>query len=144
MNDRQFPEIIDMLLAFVERLPNPPKDQIKKEVMKIKALLFDSRPPRVMVVGRRGAGKSSLVNAIFGEKVAETGAVLSQTGTAQWRVYTGVHGQMHILDTRGIGDRSRPESANFADAIEEIKAEIDKECPDTILFLCKAKEVDAH
>lgn len=112
--------------------------------MKIKELLFESRPPRIMIVGRRGAGKSSLINAIFGEKVADTGAVLSKTGTAEWRVYSGPHGEMHILDTRGIGDRSKPEFANFEESIDEIKNEITKECPDAILFLCKAKEVDAH
>lgn len=144
MDEQNISQVINILLAFIERLPNPPRDQIQGELMKIKELLFESRPPHIMVVGRRGAGKSSLVNAIFGEKVAETGAVLSQTGAAEWRVYTGAHGQMHILDTRGIGDRSKPESANFAEAIDEITSEVARVCPDALLFLCKAKEVDAH
>jgi uncharacterized protein (DUF697 family) len=51
---------------------------------------------------------------------------------------------MRILDTRGLGDRTRPESANFKNAIDEIEAAVADECPDAILFLCKAKEVDAQ
>jgi len=139
-----FNEILEILLKVIDRLPDPPREKVKKELNIIKELLMDNRAPRILILGRRGAGKSSLINAIFNEPVAKIGSVLSETGKAEWHAFENDKGAIDILDTRGIGDRSRPESANFTNAIEDIKAEIKVNCPDAVLFLCKAKEVDAH
>ena len=105
---------------------------------------MESRPPQLMILGRRGAGKSSLINAICDERVAETGAVLSKTGKPIWYSAKTIKGELRILDTRGLGDVTRPESANFHDCLDEIKAAVESEMPDAILFLCKAKEVDSR
>lgn len=144
MNDNRFNELVDRVLSVIEHLPDPPRERIKREFTKIKEMIMENRPPRIMIIGRRGAGKSSLINAIFQDKVAEIGAVLSQTGKAEWYTLENTKGAIHILDTRGIGDLTKPESANFEDGIDDIKDQIKKEYPDAILFLCKAKEVDAH
>jgi len=105
---------------------------------------MEARPPKLMVVGRRGAGKSSLVNAIVGEQVAAVGSVLAQTGALQWYAYATARGELRLLDTRGLGDSSRPEAANFRSALAEIAAALNREAPDSLLFLCKAKEVDSR
>ena len=105
---------------------------------------MDARPPKLMILGRRGAGKSSLINAIFGEPMAAVGSVLSETGRPTWYSYYGRRGDMKILDTRGLGDRTRPEAANFQDALDDIRSGLVDEWPDAILFLCKAKDVDSH
>jgi len=144
MSDDNVREVIELVLKAVDKLPDPPRESIKREFLKVKEIIMDNRPPRIMIIGRRGAGKSSLINAIFRTRVAETGSVLSKTGKAEWHTFENTKGAMRILDTRGIGDRTKPESANFEHAIDEIKEETSKECPDAILFLCKAKEVDAH
>lgn len=138
-------EIVNVILKAIDHIPtNPPRDQVRAEFMKIKELIADSRPPRIVILGRRGAGKSSIVNAIFKDRVAKVGSVLSETGKPEWHDYSNEKGTLHILDTRGLGDRTKPESANFSESIDEIKEEIKPLCPDAILFLCKAKEVDAH
>jgi predicted GTPase/uncharacterized protein (DUF697 family) len=137
-------EIVELVMKAIERLPNPPRERIKKELLKIKEMIMDNRPPRILILGRRGAGKSSLINALFKEKVANVGSVLSETGKAEWHTFKNSKGSIRILDTRGMGDRTKPESANFKEAIEDIKSEIKSICPDAVLFLCKAKEVDAH
>ncbi|MBP7962383.1 MAG: 50S ribosome-binding GTPase [Caldilineaceae bacterium] len=105
---------------------------------------MENRPPRILILGRRGAGKSSLINAIFAERVATVGSVLSETGAAVWHTLENTKGALRILDTRGLGDLSKPQSASFAESIEEIRQGIEAVCPDAILFMCKAKEVDAH
>ena len=144
MSDEIINQIMDFIMEATNRLPDPPRERIKKELLKTKELLMNNRPPRILILGRRGAGKSSLINAIFNDKVADIGSVLSETGKAKWYPLKNSKGSLHILDTRGMGDRTKPESANFEEAIDDIKSEVENICPDAVLFLCKAKEVDAH
>jgi len=144
MGNDNFKSIIEMIMNAVEKLPNPPRESLKKEMQTINEIIMENRAPKLMIIGRRGAGKSSLINAIFKEKVTSVGSVFSETGKAQWHTYKNIKGGIDILDTRGIGDETKPESANFENAIDEIKDAINQSCPDAILFLCKAKEIDAH
>lgn len=144
MNDENFNNIVKLLTMGVERLPDPPRERIRKELGKIKRMIMENRAPRILIIGRRGAGKSSLINAIFNQKVANVGSVLSETGKAEWHKFENAKGAIDILDTRGMGDATKPESANFEEAIDDIKSGIKQLCPDAILFLCKAKDVDAH
>ena len=136
--------VSDLAERAIDKIPGPQGGATKNELLILKELLMDARPPKLMILGRRGAGKSSLVNAIFGERVAAVGSVLSETGRPTWYSYRGPRGEMKILDTRGLGDRTRPEAANFQDALDEIRAVLVEEHPDAILFLCKAKDVDSH
>src|SRR5690625_7942025 len=64
---------------------------------------------RIAVVGRRGAGKSSLINAIFGEDRAEVGDYKSQTGSGKWYLFENDLGGIDILDTLGLGESHQPE-----------------------------------
>lgn len=144
MSNENLKDIVEQIMKAVERLPDPPRERIKKELKKIKEMIMDNRPPRIVILGRRGAGKSSLINALFNEKVANVGSVLSETGKAEWHTFENSKGSIEILDTRGLGDRTKPESANFEEAIDDIKKEVKRIRPDAVLFLCKAKEVDAH
>jgi uncharacterized protein len=136
--------VSDLAERAIDKIPGPQGGATKNELLILKELLMDARAPKLMILGRRGAGKSSLVNAIFGERVAAVGSVLSETGRPTWYSYQGPRGEMKILDTRGLGDRTRPEAANFQDSLDEIRAVLVEEHPDAILFLCKAKDVDSH
>ncbi len=145
MNDSdRLKDLISIIEEAIRLLPDTSRNRLLHELRTIQDLIMNARPPKILILGRRGAGKSSLVNAIFGEKVAEVGAVVSETSVGQWYRYQSSRGSLEMLDTRGLGDRTRPEAAHFENTLEEIKAGLRSEYPDAILFLCKAKEVDAR
>lgn len=138
------PSVSELIERALERIPAAHREPVEGSFRTLKEMLMESRAPKLMIVGRRGAGKSSLINAICGQRVAAVGSVLSTTGQPTWYVARSPHGDLRVLDTRGMGDRTQPESANFRSALDEIRAALAKDFPDAILFLIKAKEVDAH
>lgn len=118
------------------------KSKIKDEIKGLQSFVVGARPARIAIVGRRGAGKSSLINAFFGEEKAEVGDYKSQTGRGKWYLFENDLGGIDILDTRGLGESHLPEEAIAQETpLEELKNAISDKCPDVVLFLCKGKEV---
>lgn len=52
------------------------------------------------VFGKTGVGKSTLINAVFGEEVAATG--VGAPITKESHLYAGVRGTLGLIDTRGV------------------------------------------
>ncbi|ORX56039.1 hypothetical protein BCR36DRAFT_281237 [Piromyces finnis] len=109
------------------------------------SLLNEDRYPLIALIGRRGSGKSSFVNAIIGKKVAELGNICSQTGKANFLSYRGNNNSgIDILDTRGINEGQKPqEEDQYETPVESIVAALTKYPVDCILYLHKAKELDS-
>ena len=143
----QMEDLFQFILENVNqsKIPKKNKQQIKGEVMGLQQFVVGARPARMAIVGRRGAGKSSLINAIFGDEKAEVGDYKSQTGSGKWYLFENELGGIDILDTRGLGETHQPEeAAKAANPLEEVKQSIRTKCPDVILFLCKGKEAGAR
>lgn len=134
---------VEELLRFLP-LPDATVKDLRQKIALLRTILLEQRPPAFVLVGRRGAGKSSLVNALFGAKVAEVGHVKSQTGQGKWFDYRSERGAISVLDTRGIQEGSRPTEDDPAkDAVASILAPLRRKVPDVILFLVKATEADS-
>jgi len=134
---------VEEMLQFLP-LPAATVSDIRTKIALLRTILLEQRAPAFALVGRRGAGKSSMVNALFGAKVAEVGHVKSQTGRGKWFDYTSDRGTLTVLDTRGIQEGSKPnEEDNARDAISSIVVELKRKVPDVILFLVKATEADS-
>jgi predicted GTPase len=137
-------ETVRRLEELLDRVPDPLARDIRQKISHLRALLLEQRSPNLVLVGRRGAGKSSLVNAFFGARVAEVGHVKAQTGQGRWFDVQGQLGTLSILDTRGFQEGSRPDEADAADTpLDSILAEVRRKAPDALLFLIKATEVDS-
>ncbi|KFA93160.1 GTPase family protein [Archangium violaceum] len=137
-------ETVRRLEEMLDRVPDPLARDIRQKITHLRALLLEQRSPNLVLVGRRGAGKSSLINAFFGARVAEVGHVKSQTGQGRWFDVQGELGTLSILDTRGLQEGSRPKEADAAATpFDSILAEVRRKAPDALLFLIKASEVDS-
>lgn len=136
---------------FIDKLP----DVIPKEVKNlIKDQILDNddlknlmegidkkRPPRFMLVGRTGVGKSSLINAICGLYTAKVSDV--EIGTREIEKFQSKEGNrvlLEILDTRGIGESLTVEKGNEAETV--LKKEMVEFRPDAILFVLKCESRD--
>lgn len=136
--------VLQQIEKMIELSDIPFAEQLKDEIGEIRRLLTEHRPPRLALVGRRGAGKSSLINALFGEYVAEVGHEGAMTGEATWWDYEGERGAIEVLDTRGFQEGSSPDQEDSADSAEaSIKRALADRRADAIVFLVKATEVDA-
>ncbi len=137
-------EQAERLEGLLDRVPEPMARQLRERIGELRELLLEQRPPRFALIGRRGAGKSSLINAFFGHAVAEVGHEKATTARGRWFTHRGDLGAMDILDSRGIQEGSRPEGAEEQlDPVESLNLAIDEKGPDALLFLIKANEVDA-
>lgn len=144
--ERRFNEILNLLIEdFIPKLPEKIRELVESELVKLRELIMDARAPRFAIVGRCKSGKSSLINAIYGSEVAKVGSVKSMTGLGKWYEYKNEKGTISILDTRGLGEGSTPKEKFIKESVkEEIYSSIDINCPDALLLLCKAKEVDSY
>lgn len=136
---------VEILMDTVN-IPQGIKDSLKNSIFKSAELeeLLDSiehyEIPRIMMVGRTGVGKSSLLNAICGSYLAEVSDVVVGTKEVQKYHYTS-QGRplLEILDSRGIGE-SIPSGSQSAE--EVLIKEIRDFSPNLILLVlrCKARD----
>jgi uncharacterized protein (DUF697 family)/GTPase Era involved in 16S rRNA processing len=137
-------ESLRRLEQLLELLPGGTAKDLKVKLSEVRRTLLEPRPPALVLIGRRGSGKSSLVNALFGKKIAEVGHVKAQTGQGKWFEYASEMGALSILDTRGLQEGSAPAEEDVADSpMKSILVALGKKAPDMVLFVVRAFDVDS-
>lgn len=106
----------------VHKLPEKLQSPILREITPIKSLFLLGRPPRVLLLGDRGASRTALVNALFRSEVARVTEDHVQDGA--WQLFSQAgRGRLRILDAR------RPA------ALSLLRRALATEAPDVCLFL---------
>lgn len=140
--------IYKLIKSQVDKLPisESKKNKMLDQLLKVKTMTVDAREPRIALVGRRGSGKSSLINSMFGENRQYVSSVKSGTGKGKWLWYPSeTEPKIRLLDSRGLGESEAPTEEFEEDTpMDELINAVTGEQPDVFLFLIKAKETDSR
>jgi uncharacterized protein (DUF697 family)/GTPase SAR1 family protein len=85
---------------------------------KMEEAMRDLGKVNILIAGATGVGKTTLINAIFGEKVGKTGVGAPVTQAVTW--YEPPHLPVRLCDTRGL------EMKDYAETLSAIEREIDR------------------
>lgn len=141
--DRTREDLLDILRLILEGIGRVPGlEDIKRELRSLIELLGGGRAPRILLVGRSGAGKSSLVNAIYGQYVAEVGSVRPQS-RGEWYTFRDPQRKraLEVLDARGASESVAPTGAEPVDPVHALNSQLRQRVPDLALYLVRAHNV---
>lgn len=108
-------------------------------------IVDESRPPRLYVLGRSGAGKSSLINALANKEAADVGAV--EPTTVESELYhisfPDRHASWDVVDSRGLFESVTPEGEVPADTVELVREDLEEYRPDVLIHVMTPDHVRA-
>lgn len=88
------------------------------------------RAYRLVVLGRAKAGKSSVINALFGRWISDVAAIVPVTPKVGYIEPEGLEGILKILDTRGYMEAGE----NLKVRLAELAAVVQDAQPDVVLY----------
>lgn len=99
------------------------KNNEKPSVESLKAFVAEVRnfKPKVAIMGKSGAGKSSLVNALFGETVSKVSDIGTGTKEVNYFDYEGIT----LIDFPGLADLNKENEAQFLKMYKEELSDVD-------------------
>jgi predicted GTPase len=108
-------------------------------------LIEDSRPPRLYIFGRSGAGKSSLINALANKPVADVGAVAPETvESKKYHIqFPDRYANWDVVDSRGLFESIPADADVPGGTVEAIEQDIRQYDPDIAVHVMTPDQVRA-
>ncbi len=146
-------KIVDIIQQIDDIFDSIPGDEKLKEWVKtavmgptiniIRNLVEESRTPIMLLFGRSGHGKSSLINALSNQLILDTTDEIrpNTTEATEYNIeFEGKFSSWKVIDTRGIFESCKPGNLSD-DATEALIKAIDKYRPDVLMHVIAARDV---
>lgn len=117
--------VVDDFFSVVDRLPY--LGSLKRDLEQLRRLLYDRRAARLLVVGARGSGRTSLVSGLFGGEGNEIEAPADR--------WVRIEHQGRHLDWLEV-ESGAPDPAR----LDALSRAIDETAPDVVVFVASADE----
>lgn len=141
--------LINQINQMFDTIPGDPaiKDYIKLKIMgptinEIENLITESRAPVILLFGRSGHGKSSLINALINRRDLDTDDEIrpNTAEAAEYNIdFPGKYANWNVVDTRGIFESCR--AGNKQDeASDALTKAIEKYNPDILMHVIAARD----
>ncbi|POO87537.1 GTPase [Clostridium sp. 3-3] len=106
----------NVLKEIKEKIGDIPINEESKELIKKKIIELENNKLNIMITGATGSGKSSTINSIFNEEVAEVGVGVNPEtmGIKKYKIDNII-----LWDTPGLGDDPQKDN-NYAKEITEL------------------------
>jgi hypothetical protein len=111
----------------------------------VTGIVLESRSPKLYVLGRSGAGKSSLVNALANRQVADVGAFEPTTvsSSAYEIPFPDRTATWDVVDSRGLFESVPADEGIPVGTIEKVEADLVEHNPDFLLHIMTPEQVRA-
>lgn len=146
---RNFRQVLDDIIEWAP-IADENRDVIENEVFdeiieKMDSIIKDSRPPRLYVFGRSGAGKSSLINALANKEEADVGSIKPTTMESQlYQIeFPEYHSEWEVVDSRGLFESVSPDGDVPADTISFLRDDLNQYRPDILIHVMTPGQVRA-
>ncbi|WP_254824305.1 GTPase [Haloglomus halophilum] len=107
--------------------------------------IVESRAPKLYTIGRSGAGKSSLVNALANKQVTDIGEVEPTTAASNAYdiTFPDRSATWKIVDSRGLFESVPADGGAAVDTVEMLKSNLNVYNPDILLHVVTPEQVRA-
>jgi len=157
-----FNDLFDITISSVPNISPQISDKVKEIIIgetfkEIDRLIINGRGPRIYLLGRSGHGKSSVINRLSNQNLAEIGGVAGPT-TSKAELYNirfeDRFARWEVIDSRGLFETTKPkdvvqEKPSFIGGIwpakdktpvDMVKEDLEYYKPDIILHVISAPE----
>ena len=111
----------------------------------LEPFIDDSRPPRLYIFGRSGAGKSSLINALAKKEVASVGAVRPETEDSEKYTieFSERYAEWEVVDSRGLFESVPANEEIPGGTVQAIAEDIEEYRPDILVHVMTPSQARA-